>query len=1051
MAFPNYEMTWGMAMLLGSVLSATDPVAVVALLRELGASKTLSILIEGESLLNDGVAIVIFAVLKAGVVEGVDIEPGAATLKFLIVGLGGPLVGFVFGMVCTWLLGMLVNNDTVEMLLTFTFPYITFYLAEIAFEVSGVLAVVVLGMYLNVHARTLINPEINHQLEHFYELMAFIANTIIFVLCGVVVGRKSQFATEDITWLFVLYFGMTAIRLFAVALLSPILSRIGYGLTWKEAVIVAWGGLRGSLGLALALVLQIECRVLDSRFGELALFYVGGIVVLTLVVNGTTTGPLLRLLGMTKMSMARAVMIRRSIVKLRRETEQRMAQLQLDPFLSDANWEYVRERMYSPPIPKRITNVIVKWSKQKASEDQERRDVQHGRSPNGGPKALEEKNSSFIKRITTGSFHRSQRQSLFKAEQIKMKKAAYKAYFGAERHSYWTQFVAGTLSRSGYRKLSSLVDEKVDYCTSLINKEDLLSVCQIPFWLNRLHDKLKRVPLLNKLTQSQLYGKLLVTFDVLLAWLRAREEVISLIQVDTGISENWQAAQRRVFHGQAWRVLMKGITDNSFDPGVMHVRNQQQHHKVSLISDKKMAEQLFQEGKDSELEIKAHINVLTRAFPDICIAIKSNLAASKILKLERETIHQMEQEGTLELEFGVEMTKGVKHKVHQLNKIASVDRPPTNEEIVGALPWVRHKDGKTRKLPAWFLEGVSEATYHEGDFLYRRGETHKGITLINRGLVNIYRHKVVVANFGPGQCLGEWEFMAGEEEDTFEATAKTYLHCLLIKREALSRLLQEIPYIQETLWNFTLKSQSILQVKLQEIQDGFVVNDKHDQRWAEHGEMKTLKTGEEVLIQENQCVLSVFGQVQFSHARLGDNESPRAGGTAFLGSDNALASQRDIRFIGEHDADIVEGHPQLVQGAIKITCTADQTHCMVHYANYEEGLTFLDHHRRGRIWKKRQLKKEGEGFKMFGKIAQMAAGRGDNDGAGISRMSMKDMQAIDYINSPNFGEGFVEDRKESRFSIMPSNTKRKEKKPESNKVTPVEPVGSQDTLKRGGS
>jgi NhaP-type Na+/H+ or K+/H+ antiporter len=146
LTFP-YDWSWKTSLLLGGLLSATDPVAVVALLKELGASKKLSTIIEGESLMNDGVAL-----------------------------------GLAFGIVSVLWLGFIFNDTIIEISLTLAVSYIAFFTAQDSLEVSGVLTVMTLGMFYAAFAKTAFKGESQQSLHHFWEMVAYIANTLIFIL-----------------------------------------------------------------------------------------------------------------------------------------------------------------------------------------------------------------------------------------------------------------------------------------------------------------------------------------------------------------------------------------------------------------------------------------------------------------------------------------------------------------------------------------------------------------------------------------------------------------------------------------------------------------------------------------------------------------------------------------------------------------------------------------------------------------------------------------------------------------------------------------------------
>ena len=185
------------SMLFGAVVSATDPVAVVALLKDLGASKKLGTLIEGESLLNDGTAIVAF-VLLIGVVTGAEQFLGAgsfigtAAIGFGKIGAAGGLVGVFLGLIAILWVRKVFNDPLIEITVVLVASYAVFFVCEHFFHVSGVLGLVALGIVMAGVGRTRISPEVEHFMHEFWEFTAFAANVIIFIVVGVVIAQKAE-------------------------------------------------------------------------------------------------------------------------------------------------------------------------------------------------------------------------------------------------------------------------------------------------------------------------------------------------------------------------------------------------------------------------------------------------------------------------------------------------------------------------------------------------------------------------------------------------------------------------------------------------------------------------------------------------------------------------------------------------------------------------------------------------------------------------------------------------------------------------------------------
>ncbi len=270
-----YEWSFNLCMTFGAILSATDPVAVSALLNELGAPPRLKMHISGESLLNDGSAIVFYSIFKTLFlyeigIGGETIDFGKGLVKFLEMSLGAAAIGIAFGLGLSASLYVLnrqfnYEESVVQVTATIGVAYLTFYVAEPLLHMSGVLAVVCCGVTTKAFASTLIIDE--EMMDKFWVLVEHLLNTILFALGGVVWGavisnldetRTQQFSGLDWFYLFLVYILMTVIRFFLFGLFFPIISRIGLKSNWKEMVFHSFGGLRGAVGIALAIALDSE-------------------------------------------------------------------------------------------------------------------------------------------------------------------------------------------------------------------------------------------------------------------------------------------------------------------------------------------------------------------------------------------------------------------------------------------------------------------------------------------------------------------------------------------------------------------------------------------------------------------------------------------------------------------------------------------------------------------------------------------------------------------------------------------------------------------------
>lgn len=240
------EWDWARALLMASILSATDPVAVVALMRANSAPTQIITLMEGESLLNDGFAMVAFLLCLQGV-EGETFTAGGTVGTLLQLSVGGTLLGIVWAIAVISLLGRVQSNSTVEPLLLLTMSYLLFYTAEEQCHVSSILAVVVYGLCFPWFGKSRISPDTMHDVHTFLENAAFISETVIFVLCGAIIAtvvQKTDLTPVDWAKAVGLWFFEMAIRGLMFLVLSPLLNRYGNGFGTKRAAVMTWGGLR---------------------------------------------------------------------------------------------------------------------------------------------------------------------------------------------------------------------------------------------------------------------------------------------------------------------------------------------------------------------------------------------------------------------------------------------------------------------------------------------------------------------------------------------------------------------------------------------------------------------------------------------------------------------------------------------------------------------------------------------------------------------------------------------------------------------------------------
>ena len=290
--------------MLGSVVATTDPVAVIAIFRDVGAPSRLSRLVEGESLLNDAAAITLFVMLLQSLIGGQPLGVGAASISFMRSFVGGMVVGYIGARMLIGVLRWLLDLRLAQVTVTLALPYIVYIVAERQLGVSGVVATLTSGLVMSATGQRRMAPDDWHFLRDIWEQLAFWASSLIFLLASLLVPRMLLNTDwHDIMLLGVLIGAAFVARALVVFSLLPLMSWLGLSpaIDNRFKAIILWGGLRGALTLVLALSVT-ESHAIAPEVQRFVATLATGFVVFTLLVNGTTLRFLLRLVGLDRLS-----------------------------------------------------------------------------------------------------------------------------------------------------------------------------------------------------------------------------------------------------------------------------------------------------------------------------------------------------------------------------------------------------------------------------------------------------------------------------------------------------------------------------------------------------------------------------------------------------------------------------------------------------------------------------------------------------------------------------------------------------------------------------
>jgi len=472
-AFAHYvfpwQWSWPACLMFGALISATDPVAVVALLKELSSRKRLATLIEGESLLNDGTAVVFFTLFYGMLLFGAQGSTasilGSAAGQFAWVVLLGVLIGFVLGLLALAWIARVFNDPLFEITISIAVAYLAYMIAEGWFHVSGIVAVVTVALLFAGRGKTMISPEVKAFLHHFWELLGYIINTLIFLWAGVVIADKVTL-TDPKIWMMLglLYVGLQIIRAFAVGSLAPLMNRIGIGFSKNKAITLTWGGLRGAIALALALAASQDSRI-SAELGGQILFLAAGIVVLTILINGTSMRLVLKYVGYDKLPAAKQAVVDKARNRVVGELRALIPKLQTSQFFRQADW---------PSVKKDVDAAAVEISPVKKASGQD----------------LE---LAFRRRLLE-----------------------------SERKDYWNQFDRGLLSSETVKVLVDSVEHILDVYPSLHPRPRLQKLfCSTPFSM-----RFRSLPLIGRWAERHSFGKFAVRYEAERGFIRAQVQIM---------------------------------------------------------------------------------------------------------------------------------------------------------------------------------------------------------------------------------------------------------------------------------------------------------------------------------------------------------------------------------------------------------------------------------------------------------------------------------------------------------------------------------------------
>lgn len=340
--------------MIGSLLGSTDPVAVNALLKELGTPLRINMLLEGESLLNDGVSLALALAFRKFYEEN-PLTPLQMIWNMISLCIGGPLFGLIVGFLFYRWMIKIIKDQVMMVTITFICCFLVFFLCEYPpWNLSGILAIVMASLFLSFQGKMgMVADDMYTVVESVWRFVQFIGESLLFVITGIFVGRRFAVDVQNVPFstfiydafrVLIFFISMNVIRWFMIMIFVPFINhkenKLEYKIGWKDAIVISYSGIRGAFPLIICLTI-IQNPAYSSEFKYITSVITVGVIFLGIIFNGLTIKFLIMALRIIQPNHAEQSLKKKINFKIEMENDMSLQQVKSKEELVGANWRIV--------------------------------------------------------------------------------------------------------------------------------------------------------------------------------------------------------------------------------------------------------------------------------------------------------------------------------------------------------------------------------------------------------------------------------------------------------------------------------------------------------------------------------------------------------------------------------------------------------------------------------------------------------------------------------------------------------------------------------------